>query len=105
MFVQTQKTPNPNSLKFLPGRKVSKDGPYEILNKDETDNYLIRNILVFETITITKSFGYNLWKGNNFKAEVEGKVYRNLNLIEQINKIPKDKYYDINHDKIFLNIY
>ena len=35
MFVQTQKTPNPNSLKFLPGRKVSNDGPYEILNKEE----------------------------------------------------------------------
>jgi len=65
--------------------------------------YLIRNILVVDTITITKSIGYNLWKGNNPKAEVEGKVYRDLNLIEQINKIPKDKYYDINHDKIFLN--
>ena len=45
MFVQTQKTPNPNSLKFLPGKKVSEDGPYEILNKDETNNNLIRNIL------------------------------------------------------------
>ena len=65
--------------------------------------YLIRNILVVDTITITKSIGYNLWKGNNPKAEVEGKVYRDLNLIEQINKISKDKYYDINYDKIFLN--
>jgi len=45
MFVQTQKTPNPNSLKFLPGKKVSEEGPYEILNKDETNNNLIRNIL------------------------------------------------------------
>ena len=36
MFVQTQKTPNPNSLKFLPGRTVSNDGPYEILKKEET---------------------------------------------------------------------
>ena len=45
MFVQIEKTPNPNSLKFLPGRKVSEDGPYEILNKDETNNNLIRNIL------------------------------------------------------------
>jgi len=45
MFVQTQKTPNPNSLKFLPGKKVSENGPYEILNKDETNNNLIRNIL------------------------------------------------------------
>jgi len=45
MFVQIEKTPNPNSLKFLPGKKVSEDGPYEILNKDETKNNLIRNIL------------------------------------------------------------
>tara|TARA_B100002051_G_C16554996_1_gene544529 strand:+ start:184 stop:726 length:543 start_codon:yes stop_codon:yes gene_type:complete len=45
MFVQTQKTPNPNSLKFLPGKKVSEDGPYEFLNKDEVNNNLIRNIL------------------------------------------------------------
>ena len=51
MFVQTQKTPNPNSLKFLPGKKVSKDGPYEILNKDETDNHLIRNILSINGVT------------------------------------------------------
>ena len=51
MFVQTQKTPNPNSLKFLPGKKVSEDGPYEILNKDESENYLIRNILSINGVT------------------------------------------------------
>tara|TARA_B100000965_G_C19580934_1_gene753471 strand:+ start:1329 stop:1871 length:543 start_codon:yes stop_codon:yes gene_type:complete len=51
MFVQIQKTPNPNSLKFLPGKKVSDDGPYEILNKDETNNYLIRNILSINGVT------------------------------------------------------
>ena len=51
MFVQTQKTPNPNSLKFLPGKKVSEDGPYEILNKNETSNHLIRNILSVSGVT------------------------------------------------------
>ena len=51
MFVQTQKTPNPNSLKFLPGRKVSNDGPYEILKKEETKNTLIRNILSINGVT------------------------------------------------------
>ena len=45
MFVQTEVTPNPNSLKFLPGKKVSNSGPYEITNKDETQNVLIRNLL------------------------------------------------------------
>ena len=45
MFVQTEKTPNPNSLKFLPGKKVSNSGPYEITNKDQVNNELVRNIL------------------------------------------------------------
>ena len=45
MFVQTEVTPNPNSLKFLPGKNVSNSGPYEITNKDEIKNELVRNIL------------------------------------------------------------
>ena len=45
MFIQTEVTPNPNSLKFLPGKKVSNSGPYEITNKDETQNALVRNLL------------------------------------------------------------
>ena len=45
MFVQTEVTPNPNSLKFLPGKKVSNSGPYEITNKEDVQNELVRNIL------------------------------------------------------------
>ena len=45
MFVQTEITPNPNSLKFLPEKKVSNSGPYEILKKDDIKNDLVRNIL------------------------------------------------------------
>tara|TARA_X000000368_G_scaffold171548_1_gene135293 strand:- start:95 stop:634 length:540 start_codon:yes stop_codon:yes gene_type:complete len=45
MFVQTEVTPNPNSLKFLPGKKVSNSGPYEIVKKDNIKNELVRNIL------------------------------------------------------------
>ena len=45
MFVQTEVTPNPNSLKFLPGKKVSNSGPYEITNKGDTQNSLVRNLL------------------------------------------------------------
>ena len=65
--------------------------------------YLTRNIMLVDKIIITQSIGYNLWKGNNSEADVEGKNYRDLNLIEQINKVPKDRYYDINLDKIFLH--
>ena len=45
MYVQTEITPNPNSLKFLPGKKVSNSGPYEITNKEDIQNELVRNIL------------------------------------------------------------
>ena len=45
MFVQTEVTPNPNSLKFLPGKNVSNSGPYEITSKDEINNELVKNIL------------------------------------------------------------
>jgi len=51
MFVQTQNTPNPNSLKFLPGRKVSNDVPIEITDKNESNNELIRNILSINGVT------------------------------------------------------
>ena len=45
MFVQTENTPNPNSLKFLPGKKVSNNGSFEITNKEDINNELVRNLL------------------------------------------------------------
>ena len=45
MFVQTEITPNPNSLKFLPGKKVSNIGVIEITKKDESNNQLVKDIL------------------------------------------------------------
>ena len=51
MFVQTEITPNPNSLKFLPGKKVSNDTPIEITDKNESNNELVRNILSINGVT------------------------------------------------------
>jgi len=51
MFIQTEKTPNPNSLKFIPGKPVSKIGPIEITNKDKINNDLIRNVLSINGVT------------------------------------------------------
>ena len=59
MFVQTENTPNPNSLKFLPGRIVSNNGSFEVTRKDETSNELIRNLLSIngvEGIFLSKDF-------------------------------------------------
>jgi NFU1 iron-sulfur cluster scaffold homolog, mitochondrial len=59
MFVQTETTPNPNSLKFLPGKIVSKSGSFEITKKDDVNNDLIRNIMSIngvEGIFLNKDF-------------------------------------------------
>ena len=45
MFVQTEATPNPNSIKFLPGKIVSNSGSFEVTRKDEINNELIKNLL------------------------------------------------------------
>ena len=42
MFVQTEITPNPNSLKFIPGKVVSNTGSFEVTKKDNINNELIK---------------------------------------------------------------
>ena len=59
MFVQTEITPNPNSLKFLPGKIVSNNGSLEINNKDQINNDLLRDLLSVdgvESIFLGKDF-------------------------------------------------
>ena len=59
MFVQTEITPNPNSLKFLPGKSVSNKGSFEVTKKEDTSNELIRNLLSIngvESIFLGKDF-------------------------------------------------
>ena len=59
MFVQTEVTPNPNSLKFLPGKTVSNGGSFEITKKDDVKNELIRNLMSIngvEGIFLSKDF-------------------------------------------------
>ncbi len=75
MFVQTQKTPNPNSLKFIPGRIVSNDGSHEILNKEDTKNTLLRNILSINGVT-------GIFLGKDFLS---------------INKLNESNWDDIQH--------
>jgi Fe-S cluster biogenesis protein NfuA len=51
MFVQTEATPNPNSLKFLPGKNVSNSGSFEVTKKEDTDSELVRNLLSINGVT------------------------------------------------------
>ena len=66
--------------------------------------YLVRNIIIFETVTITKTTGYNLWKGSHPLAEgIEGSEIKDEYLKEKVNKIPKNKLYGLNYDNLFLD--
>ena len=59
MFVQTKITPNPNSLKFIPGKVVSNAGSFEVTKNDNVNNELVRNILSVngvEGIFLSKDF-------------------------------------------------
>ncbi len=51
MFIQTEKTPNPNSLKFIPGKIVSNSGQHEITKKNQINNDLVKNQLSINGVT------------------------------------------------------
>ena len=38
MFIQTEATPNPATLKFLPGRPVMEEGTFEARDLDEAEH-------------------------------------------------------------------
>ena len=59
MFIQTEITPNPNSLKFIPGRIVSNSGQIEVTKKDQINNDLVKNLLSINGVTgvfLSKNF-------------------------------------------------
>jgi len=51
MFVQTEITPNPNALKFIPGKAVSNSGSLEFTKKEDINNELVRNLLAINGVT------------------------------------------------------
>ena len=52
MYVQTEETPNPNALKFLPGKTVSEVGSMEFTAKEQTENRLIKGILSIKEVNM-----------------------------------------------------
>ena len=46
MIVETEHTPNPNTLKFLPGKKVSEVGPIEFLKNDKSIKVPLANKII-----------------------------------------------------------
>ena len=41
MIIETEHTPNPDTLKFLPGKKVSEVGPVEFLKNEKIKVHII----------------------------------------------------------------
>ena len=67
---------------------------------------MVRNYIQFDQIFIVKSLGYNLWKGNNELATVDGfetlESPKFKNLKSSLDSLEKNKYYEVNRDNIFL---
>lgn len=105
MMVETEHTPNPNTLKFLPGKKVSEVGPIEFLKNDKSIKVSLANkilslegtVMVFlgeDFITVKKEKDLN-WenlkhgiiyeindyysKGNNVVVSKDSKLEKILN--------------------------
>ena len=52
MFIQTEETPNPNTVKFLPGSDVTGQGVAEFKNADEAqENRLATQLFKLEPVT------------------------------------------------------
>ena len=59
MIVETEHTPNPNTLKFLPGKKVSEVGPIEFLKNDKNIKVSLANKILTLEGTVMVFFGEN----------------------------------------------
>ena len=57
MMVETEHTPNPNTLKFLPGKKVSEVGPIEFLKNDQSIKVSLANKILSLEGTVMVFFG------------------------------------------------
>jgi len=57
MMVQAENTPNPDTLKFLPGKKVSEVGPIEFLKKDKSIKVPLANKILSLDGTVMVFFG------------------------------------------------
>ncbi len=56
-MIQTEHTPNPDTLKFLPGKKVSEVGPIEFLKNDKSIKIPLANKILSLDGTVMVFFG------------------------------------------------
>ena len=103
MYVQTEETPNPNTLKFLPGKTVSEVGSIEFTAVKQTENRLIKDILSMKEVNMVflgsdfitvKKTDQILWE------EIKPKI---ISLINEYYLENKDSILDKNYIKQKLN--
>ena len=58
-MIETENTPNPDTLKFLPGKKVSEIGPMEFLKNDKNIKIPLANKILSLDGTVMVFFGEN----------------------------------------------
>ena len=56
-MIETENTPNPDTLKFLPGKKVSEIGPVEFSKNDKTIDVSLANKILSLEGTVMVFFG------------------------------------------------
>ena len=103
-MIETENTPNPDTLKFLPGKKVSEVGPVEFLKNDKNIKISLANkilsldgtVMVFfgkDFITVKKKKDLN-WK--NLKHSVISEINdyyskgNDIVISKAINKLASD---------------
>ena len=57
MMIETEHTPNPDTMKFLPGKKVSEVGPLEFLKSDKSIKVPLANKILSLEGTVMVFFG------------------------------------------------
>ena len=112
MFIQTEETPNPSTLKFLPGKTILSKGTLEFKDKEEASKFSLARELfgnvnvkgVFigkDFITITKSDHVN-WE--SLKPSILSKIHDFLSSGKKIEGQNRKKKVKENYNKKDLEI-
>ena len=103
MMVETEHTPNPDTLKFLPGKKVSEVGPIEFLKNDKSIKVTLANKILSLEGTVMVFFGEDFItvkkeKDLNWKDLKHGIISEINDYYSKGNKVVVSK--DLRLDKI-----
>lgn len=85
MFIQTEATPNPATLKFLPGQTVVEQGSYDFRNAEEAAKsplalrlFDVKDVtgvfLGYDFVTITKDDGSDAMEWQHLKPAILGSI-------------------------------